>query len=349
MQRSVKFVVAASMAIGGISFLSSSRAEADYGSKDQPSGQGQAGTSGQAGQSGAGAMPDAIIIERVTVYGVVVPSKAAPIPAGFKQTELKDAPEIKRTLGQCTQAAAQKGNANKLLDHLTKADQQRVRDSFMKARTGKLDECVAKIEQGWQEKYHQKLGGDQVGKAFSEQFVLAEGQITNPQMLSNWPVRQPEPGKQEDQKKDPGQMDKSMQLDRESLKTGTESAIGGATETAKRQADRVMGEMGGQAGQKPSQLAVIVFPAEGDSPETYVSLVKEEDAWKINIPDNINGQQLYDNLVSHLDQIGQNKDRWPADQNEACRTVAHHVAMALYGQNQQGQDSEREGGTAQPR
>jgi hypothetical protein len=51
--------------------------------------------------------------------------------------------------------------------------------------------------------------------------------------------------------------------------------------------------------------------------------------WKIDVPDDVTGQMLYDNVLKHLTMADEQKDKWPADENEAYRLVAHHVLMAV--------------------
>lgn len=83
---------------------------------------------------------------------------------------------------------------------------------------------------------------------------------------------------------------------------------------------------------KGRNIAVVTVAASHGLPEVKVPLIHElPDNWKIDVPDNLNGQQLYDNLSNHLYMAGQDKANWPADENEAYRVVAHHVLMGVMG------------------
>jgi hypothetical protein len=68
--------------------------------------------------------------------------------------------------------------------------------------------------------------------------------------------------------------------------------------------------------------------------EMAVPLIHElPDSWKIDLPDNIDGQKLYDNVVKHLTMFDEDKANWPADVNEAYRLCTRHMMMAIMGQD----------------
>jgi len=53
------------------------------------------------------------------------------------------------------------------------------------------------------------------------------------------------------------------------------------------------------------------------------------DSWKFDVPDQVDGRKLYDNLLTQLTAFDEHKDQWPADVNDAYRAASHHVLMAL--------------------
>jgi hypothetical protein len=64
--------------------------------------------------------------------------------------------------------------------------------------------------------------------------------------------------------------------------------------------------------------------------ELAIPMIHElPDTWKIDIPDNIGGQQLYDNLLKHLTMVDEDRANWPADKNEAYRQVTRHLMQAM--------------------
>lgn len=84
-------------------------------------------------------------------------------------------------------------------------------------------------------------------------------------------------------------------------------------------------------------VAIASVAASHGLPGINVSLVHEPvDDWRIDIPDNITGQQLHDNVKAALTSIGDNVASWPADANEAYRMVAHRLLLAAYNVPQAG-------------
>lgn len=112
-----------------------------------------------------------------------------------------------------------------------------------------------------------------------------------------------------------GEIGKDAELAGKKLPAGTEQPAGG---------DKNL--------DKGRNVAVLTVAASHGLPELKVPLIHElPDNWKIDVPDEIDGQKLYDNLSKHLYMAGQDKANWPADENEAYRTVAHHILMGVMG------------------
>jgi hypothetical protein len=77
-------------------------------------------------------------------------------------------------------------------------------------------------------------------------------------------------------------------------------------------------------------VAYVTVAASHILPELKVPLIHElPDMWKIDVPDSVTGQKLYDNLLKHLTMADEQKDQWPSDVNDAYRMVSHHVLMAI--------------------
>ena len=81
---------------------------------------------------------------------------------------------------------------------------------------------------------------------------------------------------------------------------------------------------------KGRNIAYVTVASSHGLPELKVPLIHElPDMWKIDVPDSVTGQKLYDNLLKHLTMADEQKDQWPADVNDAYRMVSHHVLMAI--------------------
>jgi hypothetical protein len=82
--------------------------------------------------------------------------------------------------------------------------------------------------------------------------------------------------------------------------------------------------------EKGRNIAYVTVAASHGLPELKVPLIHElPDVWKIDVPDSVTGQKLYDNLLKHLTMANEHKDQWPADVNDAYRMVSHHVLTAI--------------------
>jgi hypothetical protein len=80
---------------------------------------------------------------------------------------------------------------------------------------------------------------------------------------------------------------------------------------------------------KDKLYANVMIPASHGMPGVTVKVVKDKEAWKIDLPDDVSGEQLKKNLVDHITMADQMKDTWPTDKLEAQRVLVHHALMAL--------------------
>jgi hypothetical protein len=75
--------------------------------------------------------------------------------------------------------------------------------------------------------------------------------------------------------------------------------------------------------------ANVMIPAGHGAPALTVPVVKDHEAWKIDVPDDMTGQQLKQNLQDHLTEADNMKSQWPSDQLEGQRALVHHVLEAV--------------------
>jgi len=82
--------------------------------------------------------------------------------------------------------------------------------------------------------------------------------------------------------------------------------------------------------EKGRNVAYVTVAASHGLPELKVPLIHElPDVWKIDVPDTVTGQKLYDNVLKHLTMVNEQKDQWPSDVNDAYRAVSHHLLLAI--------------------
>jgi hypothetical protein len=79
----------------------------------------------------------------------------------------------------------------------------------------------------------------------------------------------------------------------------------------------------------------LTIPASHGLPEVRVSVAKEGNDWKLNVPDTLTPERLQSNLSRELSKANQEKSQWPTDAKEAERALAHHVMLAVMDQDSQ--------------
>jgi hypothetical protein len=245
------------------------------------------------------------------------------LPAGIQKSTKDDSEDIRDTLGEATEAAFTKAGFDDLVERFVDADRNRL-NKFANDNKEKFAQLDAKIEQlrnDFKAKYGKDLDIDHkvvFGNAFNG-FAIAQGEISNPALLSNWPVE--------------NKAGLSTSGTRTEVKTDAAKDTNIVKDVAGDVKRGVQKVTGGDANlNKGRNVAVVLFPASHGMPEVLVSMIHElPDTWKIDVPDNIDGQRLHDSLMKHLSMFGQDRDKWPADVNEASRMLSHHVLAAVYG------------------
>ena len=211
---------------------------------------------------------------------------------------------INTMLAQVTNASLTKGGFNDVVERFNDADRNRI-GSFWKDKNNKekidvLDGRIAQFQKDWKAKYGQDfhIMKDDVVFGGTPTFTIARGEIGTDAQLA---------GKQ--------------------LPAGDKVTSSDVKDAAKDHSGNTKLD---QNLEKGRNVAVVTVAESHGLPELKVPLIHElPDLWKIDVPDNVTGQKLYDNLLKQLTMADEQKDKWPADVNEAYRAVAHHVLMAV--------------------
>ena len=194
-------------------------------------------------------------------------------------------------LGQVTNAALTKGGFNDIIERFNDADRNRL-GSFAKDKNNKdkLDILDGRIAQ-FQKDWKAK---------YNENFKIHKDDVVFGNSM--FTVAQGEIGK-----------DAQLAGERVPAPDPNKPVTGG---------DRNL--------DKGRNIAYVTVAASHNLPELKVPLIHElPDMWKIDVPDSVTGQKLYDNLLKHLTMADEQKDQWPSDVNDAYRMVSHHVLMAI--------------------
>jgi hypothetical protein len=213
-----------------------------------------------------------------------------------------DQGRIHTMLKQVTEASLTKGGFDDLVERLNDADRNRisafVKDEANKEKLAKLDGRIAQFQKDWKAKYGQDFNIESDKMVFgNEMFRIRTGELGTDARVAG-------------QKLPPTEKVTVDNLDKPKDATGNTAA------------DKNI---------EPGRNVAYVTVAESHGlPEVKVPLIHElPDLWKIDAPDSVDGQKLYDNLLNHLTMANEMKDKWPANVNDAYREVAHHVLMAV--------------------
>jgi hypothetical protein len=222
------------------------------------------------------------------------------LPPGITKTELRDADSIREALSDATEASVSKNNLGGFVGYFVDADRNRIGDWKVATDDASFKSKIDQIQQAWKAKYGSSLDIKSevaFGSGYKD-FVIVQGEISDPRMLTNWPVG-----------------------------AGT-----GAMDTSNRPGN----QPGDRNLEKGRKVAVVSFPASHGLPEVHVSLISEAFGWKIDVPDNIGAQQLHSGLMQGLSKFYDQQQQWPADVNEAQRMLTHCVLVSVYGAQSQG-------------
>jgi hypothetical protein len=248
--------------------------------------------------------------------------QTADLPAGIQKATKDDSEDIRQALADTSEAVLSK-SLHKVRNKLVDADRNRLKD--LKDDDATLAGRIEQIRKDWKAKYGKDFDIEHkiaFGPDFKG-FVIVQGEIANPALLSNWPV---------DNSKAKSGAGASLKVGETKVEAQVSGGGANATATGARDETNKPGNKPGDRNlEKGRNVAIVTFPAEAGMPEVTASLIHElPDQWRFDIPDTIDSMKFYQNLLAHMTQFGEMKDQWPTDVNEASRLITHHVLEALY-------------------
>jgi hypothetical protein len=235
-----------------------------------------------------------LIFPSSSAFAADQPSGAASkpsLPDGVTMKDLKEQDDIRGGLATLVNHAIQTKNLDDFVERFVKSDENRLKE-FSEKDHPDLDKVITSFRDQFKAKYGSDfdMNGE---RALPEQHAsIIQGEISNPAMLSDWPLS---PAEGKDIPKEKSGDENSQKLD------------------------------------QGRNVAVVQLNAEGNLPALTASVIHQlPDSWVLDIPDNLTGEKLEANLREHITYLSENQKSWPADGNDACRLVAHHVLMACY-------------------
>jgi hypothetical protein len=222
------------------------------------------------------------------------------VPPGFKAVKLEADSGIRSGLVKLTDRAYATGDFKKLLGELSTQDKERARE-FKNADQKQLDVVIDQIRTAWKSKYNQSLSIDDKNLVFDSTFAMAQFEVSDPAVaIANWPV---------------------PACDKDAVTAGNRSNAGDEKKEEKN-AKLTDGR----------DVALVRVPPMHDMPEMTVSMIHELPmSWRVYLPNDRTGEQIYNDLLSHLTYVRDHQDQWPGDVNDAYRLLAQHAIAAVYG------------------
>jgi hypothetical protein len=220
-----------------------------------------------------------------------------------------DADDIRKTIATATEAAVTKEGFDDLVERFVDHDRDRIK-SYASGKFPDLDGRIDQFLKDWKSKYNQDFSMSRdrnniLGDAFAR---ISQGEIGEARTAAGKEVPSDQPkvvaGSAEDLKK-----------------SGVAATDANSNKT-----------FGGETKKEPGRnIATVTIPASHGMPEMAVPLIHElPDTWKIDLPDNIDGPRLHDNVLKHLTMVDESRQNWPADVNDAYRIVTQHMMAALF-------------------
>jgi hypothetical protein len=241
-----------------------------------------------------------------------------------------DADAIRKNVGRMTDYAfARKGSFHDVVDYFVDADRDRIGKFKASDNFAKLDGRIDEFQKDWKAKYNEdfdlKKNYDSLN---NEQFArIIQGEIGEARTAGGKEVPSAEP--QNVKGGTPQDLEKSgvNQPDANSNKH-----FGGDTN---REPGRniatflIQGNAQASAAIQPNNAQNPVQAKMEMNKQLPVPMIHEAGGWKVDVPDTMDGQKLYDSLVNHLTKFDEDRANWPADKNEAYREATRHMMTAL--------------------
>ena len=203
------------------------------------------------------------------------------------------AAKIHNVLAETAEAAFTKGGFGDVVERLSSADRDRLnqnKDAYKSDDT--TDGRVAELEKDWKDKYNQKFKIKDEDKTLNMSFASIDESAAGNNARTAAGTVAPEPAAP-------------------------------ANAPANQPADN------NAAANANRDTATVHIAASHGLPALDVPMVHEAGGWRIDIPDSVDSAKLKSNLQTALTDIGENKDKWPADVDEADRFATHRVLLAI--------------------
>ena len=240
--------------------------------------------------------------------------------------------EIHDLLAQVTEAAMTKDGLDDMVERFVDADRNRLgQNDDVLDDNDAIDGRIAQIQQDWKAKYNTDFDINDEDKVFGGFAMISEGEIGDSARTAG--ERLSADGQRVGDTASgtanvggvAGEATVNTETGRANVDVDNNTGIDAprADTSGQTAADRNLNDPG-------RNIATVTIAASHGMPELKVPLIHEAGGWKIDIPDHVDATKLRDNVQNALTKCGENKDKWPADANEAYRGVTHKVLLAIF-------------------
>jgi len=238
-------------------------------------------------------------------------------PAGIEaKGSLPKNDDIHSTFEEITGAALTKGGFDDVVERLVDQDRNRI-GNLDADRLATLDGRIDQIRTAWKMKYG---NNPDVKEDSFHGLTIARGVIDDPKVAANnWPIAAVA-----------GDAVVAAATAEEGDRAVTAAATAAERAASEAKTSNDDADINSNI-EKGNEVAVVSVPAAAGLPPVNVSMIREANGYRVDVPNTMGAQQLHDNLLKHLTHVGESVDRWPAEEREAAAYVAHHVMMALTG------------------
>ncbi|HEX4792323.1 MAG TPA: hypothetical protein VH370_00940 [Humisphaera sp.] len=231
-------------------------------------------------------------------------AQAPTLPPGFTAKDVKADNEIRSGLAKLTDRALTKGDFNSMLAELATQDKDRARE-FKGVDQKRLDGRIDQIRKAFKDKYGKDFSLSDTKTVYAP-YIVIQGEVADPAVaLAHWPV---------------------SPIAGQAVEAGSRERVGNDNKTVKKEAKA-------EELTKGRDVAIIHIPAASHNMGAMnVSMLHEAPMfYRVDIPNDRTGEQIYNDLFAHLTYVGDRASEWPTNIDEAYRMFTHHVVAAMYG------------------
>jgi hypothetical protein len=188
------------------------------------------------------------------------------VPPGIQASQDQDTSQLRETLANVVSYVLNKNDVSKISGYIAQAKQNRLGDLSKLDNDRELNAVIDKIQKSWRDKYN--IGFHATAEVFGENrlgnVAFVVGEITQPALLSNWPIQ---------------------------------NKVGSDVRRDIRDGQIKGGNVADDNALKGMWVGIATFPESHGLPEVTCSFIKQDNTWKIEIPENIQFQTFRDSLV----------------------------------------------------